>query len=182
MKVKGHFLIYESTFSDVLGLLMFQVVLGSLATGAVKSSSEIIGNIGLSIFISIFISILLIYLFQKIRGHTKLFFLFSILLLLYALGEKLHLSSLLIVLIFGIILNNYKIFFVGFLAKSIDEEKVNGIQNYFKIIIMESAFVVRTFFFILFGYYVSLGSLLNFEVIIISLVHYLRRYIVLGLS
>jgi NhaP-type Na+/H+ or K+/H+ antiporter len=77
---------------------------------------------------------------------------------------------LLIVLIFGIILNNYKIFFVGFLAKSIDEEKVNGIQNYFKIIIMESAFVVRTFFFILFGYYVSLGSLLNFEVIIISLV------------
>ena len=35
---------------------------------------------------------------------------------------------------------------------------------------MESAFVVRTFFFILFGYYVSLGSLLNFEVIIISLV------------
>ena len=77
---------------------------------------------------------------------------------------------MLIVLIFGIILNNYKIFFVGFLAKSIDEEKVNGIQNYFKIIIMESAFVVRTFFFILFGYYVSLGSLLNFEVIIISLV------------
>ena len=59
---------------------------------------------------------------------------------------------------------------MGFLAKSIDEEKVNGIQNYFKIIIMESAFVVRTFFFILFGYYVSLGSLLNFEVIIISLV------------
>ena len=167
---KRSFLIYESTFSDVLGLLMFQVVLGSLATGAVKSSSEIIGNIGLSIFISIFISILLIYLFQKIRGHTKLFFLFSILLLLYALGEKLHLSSLLIVLIFGIILNNYKIFFVGFLAKSIDEEKVNGIQNYFKIIIMESAFVVRTFFFILFGYFVSLGSLLNFEVIIISLV------------
>ena len=167
---KRSFLIYESTFSDVLGLLMFQVILGSLATGAVKKSSEIIGNIGLSILISIIISIVLIYLFQKIKGHTKLFFLFSILLLLYALGEMLHLSSLLIVLIFGIILNNYQLVFVGFLSNLIDDEKVTSIQNYFKIIIMESAFVVRTFFFILFGYYVSLSSLLNFEVIIISLV------------
>jgi len=149
---------------------MFQVILGSLATGAVKKSSEIIGNIGLSILISILISIVLIYLFQKIKGHTKLFFLFSILLLLYALGEMLHLSSLLIVLIFGIILNNYQLVFVGFLSNLIDDEKVTSIQNYFKIIIMESAFVVRTFFFILFGYYVSLSSLLNFEVIIISLV------------
>ncbi|RPG59019.1 MAG: sodium:proton exchanger [Flavobacteriales bacterium TMED191] len=167
---KRSFLIYESTFSDVLGLLMFQVILGSLATGAVKKSSEIVGNIGLSILISIIISIVLIYLFQKIKGHTKLFFLFSILLLLYALGEMLHLSSLLIVLIFGIILNNYQLVFVGFLSNLIDDEKVTSIQNYFKIIIMESAFVVRTFFFILFGYYVSLSSLLNFEVIIISLV------------
>lgn len=164
------FLIYESTFSDVLGLLMFQVVIGSLATGSIKSSSEIIGNIGLSIVISIVISVILIYLFQKITGHTKLFFLFSILLLLYSVGEKLHLSSLLIVLIFGIILNNYKSIFIGFLSNMIDHEKVDGIQNYFKIIIMESAFVVRTFFFIVFGYYVSLSSLLNFEVIIISLV------------
>ena len=167
---KRSFLIYESTFSDVLGLLMFQVILGSLATGSVKSSSEIIGNIGLSVFISIIISMILIYLFQKIKGHTKLFFLFSILLLLYSLGEMLHLSSLLIVLIFGIILNNYKSVFIGSLSNLIDDEKVTSIQNYFKIIIMESAFVVRTFFFILFGYYVSLSSLLNFEVIIISLV------------
>ena len=167
---KKSFLIYESTFSDVLGLLMFQVILGSLATGTVKKSTEIVGHIGLSILISIIISIVLIYLFQKIKGHTKLFFLFSILLLLYALGEMLHLSSLLIVLIFGIILNNYKFVFVGILSNLIDDEKVTSIQNYFKIIIMESAFVVRTFFFILFGYYVSLNSLLNFEVIIISLV------------
>ena len=167
---KKSFLIYESTFSDVLGLMMFQVVIGSLATGAVKSSSEIIGNIGLSIMISIIVSMLLIYLFQKITGHTKLFFLFSILLLLYAIGEMFHLSSLLIVLIFGIILNNYKSVFLGPLSKVINNEKVDNIQNYFKIIIMESAFVVRTFFFILFGYYVSLDSLFHFEVIIISLV------------
>ena len=51
------------------------------------------------------------------------------------------------------------------------------------IIIQESAFVVRTFFFILFGYYVSLESLLNVEVIIISIVLlaiiYIIRFLVL---
>ena len=113
---------------------------------------------------------ILIYLFQKIKGHTKLFFLFSILLILYAVGELLHLSSLLIVLIFGIILNNYKFFFISKLKNFIQDDKVNSIQEDFKVIIMESAFVVRTFFFILFGYYVSLDSLLNIEVIIVSLV------------
>ena len=156
---KKSFLIYESTFSDVLGILMFQVVVGSLATGAIMSSGQIIGKLVLSILFSIIISIVLIYLFQKIKGHTKLFLLFSILILLYAVAEKLHLSALLIVLIFGIILNNYKSVFVGFLARIIKPEKVDDIQDDFKMIMRESAFVVRTFFFVLFGYYVSFESL-----------------------
>ena len=60
---------------------------------------------------------------------------------------------------------------------------MDNILEGFKIIIQESAFVVRTFFFILFGYYVSLESLLDLEVIIISLVLlatiYLVRFVIL---
>ena len=173
---KKSFLIYESTFSDVLGLLMFQVVLGSLKTGNVMSSSQVLWKLGSSILFSVFISVVLIYLFQKIRGHTKLFLLFSILILLYSIGEALHLSSLLIILIFGIILNNYKSVFIGGLSKFINSDNVDIIQDDFKVIIRESSFVVRTFFFILFGYYVSLKSLLNIEVIIISLVLFAAIY------
>ena len=174
---KKSFLIYESTFSDVLGLLMFQILISIFNEGGV-STSEVVGKLGLSILFSIVISIFLIYVFQKIKGPTKLFLLFSILILLYSVGEALHLSSLLIVLIFGVILNNYESVFKGFLAKIIDPESVNSIQDGFKIIIQESAFVVRTFFFILFGYYVSLESLLNIEVIIISLVLLATIYVV----
>jgi len=174
---KKSFLIYESTFSDVLGLLMFQILIGILEKGAVNSS-QIIGKLGATIIFSVLISILLIYVFQKIKGHTKLFLLFSILILLYAVGEVLHLSSLLIVLIFGIILNNHDSIFKGFLKKMIEKDEVDKIQDGFKIIIQESAFVVRTFFFILFGYYVSLDSLLNIDVIIISLVMLFMIYCV----
>ena len=49
---KKSFLIYESTFSDVLGLLMFQVIIGSLATGKIISSTEIGIKLGLSIISS----------------------------------------------------------------------------------------------------------------------------------
>ena len=179
---KKSFLIYESTFSDVLGLLMFQVLISIFNEGSVESS-EVIGKLGLSILFSLLISIFLIYIFQKIKGPTKLFLLFSILILLYSVGEALHLSSLLIVLIFGIILNNYQAVFRGFLANLINVDSVNSIQDGFKIIIQESAFVVRTFFFILFGYYVALDSLLDVEVIMISLVLlatiYSLRFIIL---
>ena len=179
---KKSFLIYESTFSDVLGLLMFSIVIGALKNGAIESPEWIVGKLILTILFSVFISLVIIYLFQKIKGHTKLFLLFAVLILLYSVGELFHLPVLLIVLIFGIILNNYESVFKGFLSKLINPEKIDTIRDDFKIIIMESAFVVRTFFFILFGYYVSLEYLANEYVIIISCTIlvgiYLTRYLV----
>ena len=162
---KKSFLIYESTFSDVLGLLMFEILIGVFAHGNI-SSSKVIGELGLSIIFSIGISIVLIYVFQKIKSTTKLFLLFAILMLLYSIGHALKLSALLIVLIFGLILNNYEAVFKGALSKFINHESVNNIQDGFKIIIQESAFVVRTFFFIVFGYYVALEKIVNPEFIV----------------
>ena len=86
--------------------------------------------------------------------------------LLYSIGHALKLSALLIVLIFGLILNNYEAVFKGTLSKFINHESVNNIQDGFKIIIQESAFVVRTFFFIVFGYYVALEKIVNPEFIV----------------
>ena len=42
-----------------------------------------------------------IYVFQNITGNVKLFLLIATLLLLYAVGKMFHLSSLLIILVFG---------------------------------------------------------------------------------
>ena len=107
--------------------------------------------------------------------------------LLYSIGHALKLSALLIVLIFGLILNNYEAVFKGALSKFINHESVNNIQDGFKIIIQESAFVVRTFFFIVFGYYVALEKIIDPEfivpIIFISLsllvAIYLIRFIIL---
>ena len=92
-----------------------------------------------------------------------------------------HLSSLIIILIFGIMLNNYKVFFRGGLISLLNEERVDSVLHDMRIITAETAFVVRTFFFIIFGWSVFLGSLLNFKVIMMGLLVLAIIYVVRGI-
>ena len=176
---KKEFMIYESTFSDILGIVLFYSLLSFLGPDS-KSEiyGEVFGNLIFTILFSIIISYILVYLFQNIKGHDKLFLLISILLLLYAVGKLFHLSSLIIILIFGMILNNYKVFFSGGLSRLINDEKVEHILADFKVVTGESAFVVRTFFFIIFGWSVSVGSMFNLKSIAIGIALLVIIYVV----
>ena len=168
---KREFMVYESTFSDIVGIIGFYSVLSMVGSGSNESVyGEIFGNLALSIIFSVIISYILIYVFQNITGNVKLFLLIATLLLLYAVGKMFHLSSLLIILVFGMILNNYKVFFRGRLLSLLVVERVEEVLDDMKVITAETAFVVRTFFFIIFGWSVSLGLLLNLKVVGVGLV------------
>ena len=82
-----------------------------------------------------------------------------------------------------IVLNNYKIFFRGFMKKWINKSSLKKVSHEFHLVTIESAFVVRTFFFGLFGITITLQSLFNVKVAIISglilLGLYIIRFIVL---
>lgn len=110
----------------------------------------------------------IILIFQKIKSQVKLFLLIAVLLLLYALGKKMHLSSLIIILIFGLVIANMKLFFQGKLKKFLHYEKAHHIYHELHIITAETAFVVRTFFFVVFGLTIVVSSLFNINVAIIS--------------
>ena len=180
---KRDFMIYESTFSDIVGIIGFYSVLTMVGSGSNESVyGEVFGNLALTVVFSIIISYILIYVFQNIKGHVKLFLLIAILLLLYAVGKMFHLSSLIIILIFGMILNNYKVFFRGGLMRLLNKEKVEGVLDDMKVVTAETAFVVRTFFFIIFGWSVYLGSLLSFKVIGIGLVILFIIYLVRAIT
>ena len=183
-KEKREFIIYESTFSDIIGIVAFYTVLTIAGSGSSEGLSfEIFSNLLLTVVFSIIISYILISVFQNIKGHTKLFLLIAVLLLLYAVGKMFHLSSLIIILIFGLMLSNYRVFFKGSLIRLLDEEKVESVLHDMRVVTAESAFVVRTFFFIIFGWSVFLGSLLSLKVIatgvLILVVIYLVRAITL---
>jgi len=181
-KEKREFIIYESTFSDILGIIAFYSVLtlaGSSSTEGVTFG--IFTNLVFTVLFSVLISYLLIYIFQNIQGPVKLFLLIAVLLLLYAVGQMFDLSSLIIILIFGIMLSNYKVFFKGVLMSLLNEEKVRSVLHDMRVVTAETAFVVRTFFFIIFGWSVYLGSLLNIKVIIMGLLILLIIYFVRAL-
>ena len=61
--------------------------------------------------------------FSKLTGQAKLFLLISVLMILYMICEMLNFSSLIIILMFGLILNNYKLFFKGILLRLIEMKK-----------------------------------------------------------
>lgn len=168
---RKEFLIYESTFSDIIGIMVFYFLIENMD---VASSTEIGLSITINILITIAISILLSYallmLLQRFNKGVKLVVLIAILLILYAVGKLFHISSLLIILMFGLMLANPGVFFKGFLAKYYYPDRVKKVYSEFTMITGETAFVVRTFFFIIFGASLSIATLAKPQVIILSMV------------
>ena len=119
--------------------------------------------------------------FSTLKRTRKAFLLISVLLFLYAVGKINHYPVLLIILIFGLILNNYKLFFTGVFEGLVIPERVERILSDFRLVTVESAFVVRTFFFILFGWSIVFSDLLSFKVIGIGIVLIIIIYLIRAL-
>ncbi len=166
---KKEFHIYESTFSDILGIMLFYFLAGRLNPAEDAGVGGFFLNLILTIVISLVASYAIILIFQKIKSQVKLFLLIAVLLLLYALGKKMHLSSLIIILIFGLVIANMKLFFQGQLRQYLDFEKAKHIYHELHVITAETAFVVRTLFFVIFGITIVLSSLLSLKVTLISI-------------
>ncbi len=175
---KKEFHIYESTFSDIFGIMMFYFLTSGLNPAEDGGAVGFSVNLLLTIVIAVVASYAIILIFQRIKSQAKLFLLIAVLLLLYALGKKMHLSSLIIILIFGLIVKNIKLFFPGKTAVFLEEEKMKHIYHDLHIITLETAFIVRTFFFVIFGITIVLSSLLSLEVALISLLIIASIYVI----
>ena len=102
---KREFMVYEATFSDILGIMFFYFLLGNAETETTQAIVwDVVSNITITVILSVVVSYGLVLLFQKLDTNVKLFLLIAVLLLLYSIGKLFHLSSLIIILIFGLIL------------------------------------------------------------------------------
>ncbi|MEP1033484.1 cation:proton antiporter [Ekhidna sp.] len=184
MEKKREFMIYESTFSDILGIMFFYFVIGGAKA---ENTGEIVMDVSSSILLTIILSLLIsyfmVFLLQKLESKVKLFFLIAILILLYSTGKLFHLSSLLIIMVFGLVLNNNQLFFRGKLKKFADPEALKHITEDFHVVTMETAFVVRTFFFVIFGMTLDFSGIGNLPSIYMALavlaITYVFRFILL---
>jgi len=164
---KKEFLIYESTFSDILGIIAFDIVL-MMHRGGENLVGKVGGGLFLTIIVSLIAGYILIFMFQNIKTKIKFFLFLSILTALFILGKIMHLSSLILILIFGLMLENYPIFFRGKLKRIYKEKEIEQVKEQFKLITFETAFLIRTFFFVLFGMTINIEGIFYENVYIIG--------------
>ena len=172
------FLIVEAAFSDILGIMLFYFVLDTInLDGAGAVSLHISQNLLITLIIAMVFGYLIIILIPKVAGDVKLFLPIAVLMLLYAVGKLFHLSSLIFVLIFGLMLNNIQLFFGGFLKSFINTEVYDDLLSEIKLITLESSFLIRTFFFIVFGMSITLDGFNQISAFVISILSLAIMYL-----
>jgi NhaP-type Na+/H+ or K+/H+ antiporter len=184
------FVIYESTFSDILGVVIFNYSIQQLGLNESLISLTPIIQLGIQIlgiiFLSLVITYLLARLIQGIDHHVKFFLILALLILVYAIGKYFHFPSLLTIFIFGIFLGNGGDLLPNFMTKSINAEKTKKSLHEFHVLTSESTFLVRTFFFLFFGFSISLNSFMSpepyFYAITVLLIMFGARYLYLSFS
>lgn len=166
-ELKREFVVYESSLSDIIGILLFNYM---VMEGVLNlySSGMFVGKLLLAIVISAVASLLLTFLLARMQVSIKFFLLFAVLLLLFASGEMVHLPSLLIILVFGMLINNHGLVFRGPLKRWVDKGTVEELLVLLKSITAETSFLIRTFFFVLFGYSMNLALLREGKVLLVG--------------
>lgn len=166
---KKEFVIYESTFSDILGILFFTLASHNLG-GVDDWMVGISKNVLITILFSFIFTIGLVWLVTKLRNHVKFFLILFLLLLVYSLAKLFHLPALLLVFLFGLALNNtFLLNRWKWLSQKIDLVKVEEDLKYMQVSATESTFLVRTFFFVIFGYSLQWDLILKWDVLFLSL-------------
>lgn len=154
------FAIYESSLSDILGVLFFNfLVLNEII------NLETLGNFGLQILIMLVISFMatafLAFLLSRIDHHVKFAPIVLLIILIFAVSEIYHLPALIFIMIFGLIMGNFdeldRFKWIHYLKpRTLDKEVLK-----FKELTIEAAFLVRSLFFILFGYLIKTEDVIN---------------------
>ena len=164
---KKEFLVYEASFSDIIGIILFNYfTVGEILT--LQSLGVFAGGILGAVLLSIACSVLLFLLLANTRLNIRFFLVFSLLILLYATGKLLHLPSLLIILVFGLMIRNWEYVKLPAFLGSYSNSQVSEIRELMHSITAETSFLIRTFFFILFGFTIQLGSVMDKEVVTIG--------------
>ncbi|MDQ3016560.1 MAG: cation:proton antiporter [Bacteroidota bacterium] len=168
---KKEFIIYESSFSDILGIMIFNFIMTN-EHFSVSGLSDFGVNIFLVIGLSLLCCFFFLFMMGRVTHHVKFFLIISALILVYAIGKRFHLSTLVVVLAFGLFLRNSEL-----IAEKLSRfSLVSRIKNYMIYpslntdlkslhqLSAESAFILRTFFFLVFGYTLDFDDLFRPEV------------------
>ena len=156
------FIVYESSISDIIGILVFYSWLqahGSLGAFAVGFA----GGGLLSLAVSAAAAIGLVYLINRIDGHVRFLPLLAGLTLIYAIGKQMHLSPLIVVLVCGLLLNNTHLLRRAGRLGGIVKDGYEDTLAEFKGLVAELTFATKSFFFLMLGYWTDVHHMADWR-------------------
>ncbi len=161
------FIIYESSLSDILGVLFFNFV--ALNTSINLAS---FGNFGLQllviVIISFFATIALSFLLSNIEHHIKFVPIILLIILIYEISKIYHLPSLIFIMMFGLFIGNLDELKGLKWIERFRPEVLNKEVKRFKDLTIEAAFLIRAIFFIFFGFLLETSEILNTDTLVWS--------------
>ncbi|MEZ4893920.1 MAG: cation:proton antiporter [Saprospiraceae bacterium] len=122
---KKEFLIYEASFSDIIGIMVFNFFTSDQKLG-MDDALWFGGSMVIAILLSVIVCFLLMWLLIRNRVNIKFFLSFAVLIVIYVSGKLLHLPSLITILMFGLVINNWELVKWRPLKRYFTEENVNN--------------------------------------------------------
>ncbi len=161
------FIIYESSLSDILGVLFFNFI-------ALHKSINLLsfGHFGLQLSIIIIVSFVatigLSYLLSKIEHQIKFVPIILLIILIYEISKIYHLPSLIFIMMFGLFIGNIDELKRFKWIKRFRPDELNKEVQKFKALNIEAAFLIKAIFFLFFGFLLETKEILNTETLLWS--------------
>ncbi len=154
------FIVYESSLSDILGILFFNFfALNQIITG--KSFIVFIIQMIVMLLLSVATSLMLSWLLSHTRQKIKFIPIILIIIIIYFLSKLLHLPGLLFIMVLGLFLGNLSLIPENRFMRFLKPEVLTREVDKFKDMTSEFTFLIRSIFFILFGFLMKTSDIIN---------------------
>lgn len=159
-KFQKEFITYESSLSDVFGVVFFNFV----------TLHEHIDKFTFGHFFIDFIVILIIsfvttlglaFLLSRSENQVKFLPIIILIIMIYFISKEFHLPALVFIVIFGLFIGNINELNQFEFVKPLQTQILNLEIKKFKVLTLEFTFLIRALFFILFGFLIKMKELLN---------------------
>ena len=179
------FVIYESSLSDILGVIFFNFISFNTSFGF-QTFENLFLEIIMIIIISLVATIALSFLLNKIDHPIKFMPIILLVILIYVISKTYHLPALIFILIFGLSIGNIDELKHFKWIEKFQTDLLSREVIKFKELTIEATFLVRALFFLLFGFLIKTEEIINTDTLVwaigIVLILFIIRILQLKLS
>lgn len=161
--------IYETSLSDILGVLFFNfVALNEFIN--LYAVADFFLQVIIMVIISLFSTLIIAWLFPKIDHHIKFIPVILVVVIIYMFSKIFHLPGLIFILLFGLFVGNIdKLKYLNIKWMKVDPDSLLLESHKFRDMVVEISFLIRSLFFLIFGYLLQLNEIFNIQTIFWSL-------------